>query len=277
VARGEVVTGFQTCFFTADGECLEMEINGNILERQGKILGLQLIVRDISVRKQMELNLRQSLQARKQTENATIMALARLSEYRDITPNNHLERVREYTRLLGEKLAGQSKYKNQLEADTLSDLFMASVLHDIGMVGIPDTVLYKSERLSSEEQELIRQHTVLGGEVIKAMETPGETSGFLKYAKSIAYFHHEKWDGSGYPFGLKGQEIPLPARIVSLVDAYEEMTCEREFTKCEQTSHEQAVDAIVKKSGLDFDPVVVEAFLFQEKEFNHVREMLGAA
>ncbi len=275
VARGEVVAGFSTRFFTADGECLEVEINGNILERQGEVLGLQLIVRDISVRKQMELDLLQSLQVRKQTENATILALARLSEYRDIAPNNHLERIREYTRLLGERLAGQSEYQHHLEANMLSDLFMASVLHDIGMVGIPDAILCKSEKLSSEEQELIRQHTVLGGDVIKAMETSGESSGFLKYAKSIAYFHHEKWDGSGYPFGFKGQEIPLPARIVSLADAYEKMTCERDSTKCEQVSHEQAVDAIVKRSGLDFDPVVVEAFLFQEKEFSHVREMLA--
>lgn len=275
VARGEVVVGFQTSFHATDGDSLDVEINGNILERQGKVIGLQLIIRDISVRKQMEQDLRQSLQMKKQTENATIMALARLSEYRDITPNNHLERIREYTRLLGEELSRRPECQNELGGNTVSDLFMASVLHDIGMVGIPDAVLFKSGGLTDGEQEQIRQHTVLGGDVIKAMETSDETSGFLKYAKSIAYFHHEKWDGSGYPFGFVGNEIPLPARIVSLADAYEEMTCEREPGGNGKKSHQQAVNAIIEGSGHHFDPVVVDAFLAREEEFDSIRETFG--
>jgi PAS domain S-box-containing protein len=274
VARGEVVTGFQTRFFTVDGESLDVEINGNILERQSKVLGLQLIIRDISVRKQMEQELRQSLLMKKQTENATIMALARLSEYRDITPNNHLERIREYTRLLGEELSRRPECQNELGGNTVPDLFMASVLHDIGMVGMPDTILFKDGNLTDEEQEQIRQHTVLGGDVIKAMETSDETSGFLKYAKSIAYFHHEKWDGSGYPFGFIGNEIPLPARIVSLADAYEEMTCESGYGGNGKKSHQQAVNAIIEGSGHAFDPMVVDAFLALEDEFARIREAL---
>lgn len=274
VSRGKVVSGFETRFLTAEDDYYEVEINGNLLKRKDKLTGLQLIIRDISVRKQMEQDLRKNLQLKKQTENATIMALARLSEYRDITPVNHLERMREYTRLLGEELSKRADWQNEIGVNTVADLTMASVLHDIGMVGISDTVLYETGELTAAQQEQIRQHTVFGGDVIKAMETADETSGFLKFAKSIAYFHHEKWDGSGYPFGFAAQDIPLPARIVALADAYEEMTCDRGEGGREKKSHQQAVKVIVEGSGQAFDPVIVDAFLAQEEEFDTIRQTM---
>ncbi|HEB70489.1 MAG TPA: PAS domain S-box protein [Desulfobulbus sp.] len=274
VARGEVVNGYQTRLYRTDGESFDVEINGNKLERQGKVLGLQLIIRDISMRKQMEQELRRSLQVRKQTENATIMALARLSEHRDITPYRHLARIREYSRLLAEELAGRPEFKDQLGGNVVSDLSMGSVLHDIGKVGIPDTVLFKRGPLTNEELDLIRQHTVFGGDVIKSMETPDETSGFLESAKNIAYFHHEKWDGSGYPFGLVGQEIPLAARIVALADAYEAMTSSRQYDR--QLSHQQAMHAVIQEVNSHFDPSVVDAFLAREQDFEHILSTLGS-
>ncbi len=273
VARGEVVNGYQTRLHREDGESFDVEINGNKLERQGKVLGLQLIIRDISMRKEMEQELRQSLLVRKQTENAAIMALARLSEHRDITPYRHLARIRAYSRLLAEELAGRPEYQDQLGGNVVSDLSMGSVLHDIGKVGIPDTVLFKKGNLTNEELDLIRQHTIFGGDVIKSMETPDETSGFLESAKNIAYFHHEKWDGSGYPFGLVGEEIPLAARIVALADAYESMTSSRQYNK--QLSHQQAMHAIIQEVGHHFDPSVVDAFLAREQEFDYVHSSLG--
>jgi len=274
VARGEVVNGYQTRLHRTDGESFDVEINGNKLERQGKVLGLQLIIRDISMRKEMEQELRQSLLVRKQTENAAIMALARLSEHRDITPYRHLARIRAYSRLLAEELASRPEYQDQLSGNAISDLSMGSVLHDIGKVGIPDAVLFKRGSLANEELDLIRQHTVFGGDVIKSMETPDETSGFLESAKNIAYFHHEKWDGSGYPFGLVGEEIPLAARIVALADAYEAMTSTRRYDR--QLSHQQAMHAIIQEAGQHFDPSVVDAFLAREQEFDHVLSTLGS-
>ncbi len=274
VARGEVVNGYQTRLHRTDGESFDVEINGNKLERQGKVHGLQLIIRDISMRKEMEQELRQSLLVRKQTENAAIMALARLSEHRDITPYRHLARIREYSRLLAEELATRPECQDQLGGNVVSDLSMGSVLHDIGKVGIPDTVLFKRGPLTNEELDLIRQHTVFGGDVIKSMETPDETSGFLESAKNIAYFHHEKWDGSGYPFGLVGEEIPLAARVVALADAYEAMTSSRQYDR--QLSHQQAMHAVIQEASRHFDPLVVDAFLASEQEFDHVLSTLGS-
>lgn len=275
VARGEVVSGYQTRLKNSRGESLDVEINGNKLERQGKESSLQLIIRDITMRKNMEQEVRRNLLVRKQTENAAIMALARLSEHRDITPYRHLARIREYSRLLAEELAAHPKYQEQLSGNTVSDLAMGSVLHDIGKVGIPDVVLFKKGTLTSEELDLIRQHTVFGGDVIKAMEAPEETSGFLEAAKNIAYFHHEKWDGTGYPFGLVGEEIPLAARIVALADAYEAMTTSTPYNTLR--SHQQAMFSLIQESNHHFDPLVVDAFVAREKEFAAIHHTLGSA
>ena len=275
IARGENISGYQAKLQTIEGRSFDVEINGNKLERRGRLIGLQLIIRDISVRRRMEQELHRGLLMRKQTENAAIMALARLSEHRDITPNNHLERIREYSRLLAEELALRPEYRNQLGESDVSDLAMASVLHDIGKVGVPDDILFKSGMLNKKERDITRQHTLLGGDVIKAMETSaGSSGGFLKYAKNIAYFHHERWDGSGYPFGLVGDEIPLAARIVALADAYEGMTSSQEFTR--KLTHQQAVHVVIQGAGQHFDPTIVDAFVARENEFNVACTLLKA-
>lgn len=266
VADGEVVGNYQVRLMGADGAQLEVEINGNKMEQGRRLIGLQLIIRDISVRKRMEEDVRKGLFVRKQTENATIMALARLSEYRDVTPKNHLKRIREYSRLLAEFLARKPEYQGKLGGSGVSDLAMASVLHDIGKVGIADDILFQSGPLSVQDQALTRQHTIFGGDVIKTMENSSEVdSGFLEYAKNIAYFHHEKWDGSGYPFGLIGREIPLEARIVALADAYESITSSTKYGK--QRSHKQAVHILIGEAGHHFDPDIVDAFVDCEQDF----------
>lgn len=273
VARGDVITNYQTRLIGTSGEHMDVEINGNKLERAGRLIGLQLIIRDISVRKRMEEEVRKGLFVRKQTENAAIMALARLSEYRDVTPKNHLKRIREYSRLLTQFLARKPEYQQRLGGSGVSDLAMASVLHDIGKVGIADDILFQSGPLSAKDMALTRQHTIFGGDVIKAMEKSSEVdSGFLAYAKNIAYFHHEKWDGRGYPFGLVGREIPLEARIVALADAYESMTSSG--IHGEQLSHQQAIHVLLQEAGHHFDPEIVDAFVACEQDFAAVRQSL---
>ncbi len=269
VADGEVVGNYQARLMGAGGVLLEVEINGNRMERDKRLIGLQLIIRDISVRKRMEEDVRKGLFVRKQTENATIMALARLSEYRDVTPKNHLKRIREYSRLLAEFLARKPEYQGKLGGSTVSDLAMASVLHDIGKVAITDDILFQSGPLSARDKALIRQHTIFGGDVVKAMEKSSDVdSGFLEYAKNIAYFHHEKWDGSGYPFGLVEREIPLEARIVALADAYESITSSGKYGK--QLSHKQAVQILIKEAGHHFDPDIVDVFVDCEQKFHQI-------
>ncbi len=269
LGRGESVVGFQLCLCTADGRQVDAEISGTLLKRNNQVLGLQLVVRDVSRRKKLEQELVQSLETVKMTETATILALARLSEHRDITPVKHLERIREYCTVLARELS-RSRHMGEQVSDTyIYNLRQAVVLHDIGKVSIPDAILMKRGQLTAEEEEICRRHTINGGDVIKAMEAQGEGSGFLAMAKSIAYFHHERWDGTGYPQGLKGKEIPLSSRIMAVADSYESMTSCTLYR--EIYSHRQALEAIVLGAGYQYDPVVVEAFVARQRDFDRIR------
>ncbi len=267
--RGEAVVGFQVRLCIADGRQVDFEISGTLLRRNRQVLGLQLVVRDVSRRKLLEQELVRSLETVKMTETATILALARLSEHRDITPGKHLERIREYCTVLASELARSRELREHVSASYIYNLRQAVVLHDIGKVSIPDAILMKRGELTAAEQEICRRHTINGGDVIKAMEAQSEGSGFLAMAKSIAYFHHERWDGTGYPQGLKGKEIPLSSRIMAVADSYESMTSCTLYR--EMYSHQQAVEAIVCGAGYQYDPLVVEAFVARQRDFDRIR------
>ncbi len=221
--RGESVSGLRLDLRTSDGTPVAAEISGALLERDGAPAA-QLLLRDISPRLECEARLLASLDRQRTTESAAILALARLSEQRDLTPGRHLERIREYCRLIGEQLAGRSGGSAPCTPSFLHALQQAALLHDIGKVGISDAILFKTGPLTGLEEEVLRNHTLTGGDVLKAMAAEARVGSFLSLAKNIAYFHHERWDGSGYPYGLRGEAIPLEARILHLADAYEEMT-----------------------------------------------------
>ena len=155
----------------------------------------------------------------------------------------------------------------------IQNLYQGAILHDIGKVGIADNILGKTGPLSEYEEEALRNHTLSGGDVIKAMEEEAKGSGFLALAKNIAYFHHERWDGQGYPYGLQGGEIPLEARIVALADTYEELTASLELAV--RLPHQQAMEHIVRSAGQQFDPVVVEAFVARQDDFDRIRVQLA--
>jgi putative two-component system response regulator len=152
----------------------------------------------------------------------------------------------------------------------IDDIYQSSILHDIGKVGIPDAVLLKPGELTAQEFEVIKCHTRFGGDALAAIEAQIEGRSFLQLGKEIAYHHHEKWDGSGYPGGLKGREIPLAARIVAVADVYDALTSKR-FYK-EAFSHEKARQIISELGGSHFDPEVVDAFLSLETKFDRIRE-----
>ena len=271
--REAPVSGCQMTLEDRKGAVVEVEISGVLLRRAGKVLGVQLVVRDIGIRKHLEAVLIQSLKKVKQTENAAILALAKLSEYRDITPGNHLERIREYCRILAVELSRRAEFQEEITPEYLQNLHQGAILHDIGKVAIADDILGKSGALSDQEEEMLRNHTLKGGDVIKAMEEEAGGSGFLALAKSIAYFHHERWDGNGYPYGLRGEEIPLAARIMSLADAYEELTIALGGNSA--FSHQEAQETIVRSAGARFDPVVVEAFVAGQRAFDEIRVQLA--
>ena len=223
----------------------------------------------INKRKKAEMDLLESYRKLQNARMATILGLAKLAEYRDEGTGTHLERIREYAKLIAEALAKNPKYAGHITPEYVDDIYQSSILHDIGKVGIPDAILLKPAKLSDEEFDVIKRHTILGGDAIKAIEAKIEGQSFLALGKEIAYNHHEKWDGSGYPRGLSKESIPLSARIIALADVYDALTTRR-FYK-EAFSHKRSRQMIVELKGTHFDPEVVDVFLALEDEFNRIR------
>lgn len=268
--RGESFPDYPVTFLLPGYYPLIVEIKASLLQRDDQRMGIQLVMRDIRVRLQLENEVVSSLKTAQLTEEAAILALAKLSEYRGGQSGMHLERVREYSRLIASALARSTPYQDQVDATFVNDIYHASVLHDIGKVSIADTLLRKTGPLTELEQDLVRNHTIAGGDVIKEMEGMGHGSAFLSMAKSIAYFHHERWDGQGYPHGLAGEEIPLAARILSIADTYDELSCPVNESFSREV-HRSAVHEIVQNSGKMFDPVIVNAFVQCKQEIYNVR------
>lgn len=199
-------------------------------------------------------------------QDVTILAMASLAETRDNETGNHIRRTQHYVKALAEALKTHPRFASQLDDDTIALLFKSAPLHDIGKVGIPDHILLKPGRYEPAEFAIMKRHPALGLEAIKHAEQQlGTTVEFLKLAKEIAYGHHEKWDGSGYPQGLVGEAIPLSARLMALADVYDALISRRVYK--EGMPHEQAAAIIAEGRGSHFDPDVVDAFLQIEQTF----------
>ena len=226
----------------------------------------------INKRKQAERDLLDSYRKLQNARMATILGLAKLAEYRDEGTGTHLERIREYAKIIAQELAKNIKYRNVITPDYIENIYQSAILHDIDKVGIPDAVLLKPDKLTDKEFEIIKRHTILGGDAIKAIEYRIEGRSFLEMGKEIAYNHHEKWDGSGYPAGLKGDEIPLSARIVALADVYDALTTERFYKRA--YTHEKSSQIIIDLKAIHFDPAIVDVFLQLEDEFKRIRQEL---
>jgi putative two-component system response regulator len=192
-------------------------------------------------------------------QDITVMALTKVAEFRDTETGDHLVRMRSYTQIVAEQLSRNGSYAEQIDERFLEDIHRASPLHDIGKVGISDAILLKPARLTPDEFETMKQHTVIGANILDHVAFGAPDISFLGMAVSVARFHHERFDGSGYPVGLRGREIPLPARIVALADAYDAITSSRPYKTAQPAA--VARDLIRQDSGSHFDPVVVEAFL----------------
>jgi putative two-component system response regulator len=203
-----------------------------------------------------------------ESRDLLIFAMAKLAESRDNETGAHLERMREYSRLLAEELTRWPKFSTTIDGDYVQLLYLTSPLHDIGKVGIPDAVLLKPGRLTPEEFEVMKTHTLLGGETLKSVANSRPEAEFLTMAEDIALTHHEHYSGAGYPHGLKGEEIPLSGRIVAVADVYDALTSRRVYKPA--YSHETARSIIIEGSGTQFDPDVVKAFLNREADFIEV-------
>lgn len=267
---GKSVKAFD-CEFNKDDQVLFIEASVSMLQdSKDEPTGFRGIIRDRTEKKKLEMNLIESYKNLQEARAATILGLAKLAEYRDEGTGTHLERIREYAKMLAQEMRKIPKYVDYVTPEYIDDIFQSSILHDIGKVGIPDAILLKPGRLTPEEFEVIKRHTTFGGDAIRAIESRIKESSFLFMGKEIAYNHHEKWDGSGYPRGLKGDEIPLSARIVALADVYDALTTKR-FYK-EAYTHEKSKQIILDLKQIHFDPQVVDAFVKLENAFDRLRE-----
>jgi putative two-component system response regulator len=205
-----------------------------------------------------------------ETRDMAIFMMAKLAESRDPETGQHLERVQRYSRALAEELARTPKYANVIDGDYLRLIFQTSPLHDIGKVGTPDHILLKPGRLTREEFEIMKQHTSLGAQTLDLALEKYPQASFLIMARDIAIAHHEKYDGSGYPNGLSGEDIPLAARIVALADVFDALTSVRVYK--DAFSIEKTKEVIIEGRGQHFDPDVVDAFLKIEHRFLEIKK-----
>ncbi len=260
-----------------------------LLNKQGKVLTLSLALtpmmgsdQDImgvlwvgldvsdSVRQNREIvNL---LNEVRKTQDVAIFTLAKLTESRGEETGSHLMRIQAYCRVLCNRLAKKPGYENIMDPKFVDDLTRSSVLHDIGMVAMPDSILWSPHRLHPKEIELLTHHPMVGGKALEeAVKKLGENS-FLTIAMEVAYYHHEHWDGTGYPFSKSGEDIPISARILSIVDAYDNLTTARSNKKA--LNHEEAVAVIVSEKGAKYDPDIIDVFQEIADEFAEIRSTI---
>jgi putative two-component system response regulator len=204
-------------------------------------------------------------------QSATITALCTLAEMRDNETGNHIHRTRNYVRLLAERLRDHPRFREELNDDTIQLLYISAPLHDIGKVGIPDAILLKPGRLTPAEWEIMKRHAEYGRDAIAQAETRfGETGLFMRYAREIAYGHHERWNGTGYPQGLADDAIPISARLMAVADVYDALISKRVYKPA--FPHAQAVEMIASERGQYFDPDIVDAMLAVADEFHCIAQ-----
>ena len=203
----------------------------------------------------------------------TIFSLAKLAQSRDDDTGKHLERVQQYCYILAQKLAQDSPYEKQIDDIFIKNTVNASILHDIGKVAISDLILLKPGKLTDEEFAEMKKHTSMGAQTLSEVHSKFGHNSFIEIGKLMANYHHERWDGKGYPEGLKGEEIPLAARIMAIADVYDAISTKRVYK--DAFPQEKCIAIIAEGRGTQFDPIIVDAFLEMVNTFNKIREELS--
>ncbi len=239
----------------------------------------QLLVRHARMWLQDQNHALEAEVARRLRENeliqaVSIRALAHLAETRDNETGNHIERTQSYVRLLATHLAKLPRFSGTLTSQYIETLARSAPLHDIGKVGIPDSILLKPGKLTPEEREIMKTHTLLGSDAIALAEKDINSSvDFLRHAKEIVRWHHERWDGKGYPDGLSGEEIPVSARIMALADVFDALISKRVYKEAYPFSEVRKI--IASERGRQFDPEIIDVFLAHCAEFEAIALHFG--
>lgn len=205
------------------------------------------------------------------SRHVAVFMMAKLAESRDPDTGQHLERIRDYSWLLAKRLAPEY---SEITPEFIDDIYHTSPLHDIGKVGIPDSILLKPGPLTEAEFEIMKTHTTIGAATLDAALREYPDANYFKFAREITIAHHEKYDGTGYPHGLRGQSIPLSGRIVALADVYDALTSQRPYKQA--YDHQRAKGIILERRG-HFDPMVLSVFFTLEEEFLAIKETMVAS
>ena len=224
-----------------------------------------VLIRRIETHIETDRLIKESQRAVRKIHNATISVIADMVESRDKVTGGHIERTQKYLELLLNEVIRTGIYSDEISNWNLSLLLPSAQLHDLGKISISDVILNKPGKLTSEEFDIIKQHCSEGEWIIDRIIEKTENDEFLLYAKRFAGYHHEKWDGNGYPRSLKDEEIPLEGRLMAIADVYDALLSERPYKK--PFAHEEAVETIREDSGTHFDPMLVEAFLNVAEDF----------
>lgn len=219
--------------------------------------------------KNLESQVINKMQEIYEAQLSTIFAISKLAESRDDDTGKHIERVSTYSKILAEFLLNSINNNYKIDEIFCKNIYYSSSLHDIGKIAIPDNVLLKTGKLDSREYEIIKTHTTIGANNLKEVLKMYPNNSFITMGVEIAQNHHEHWDGSGYPSGLKHEKIPLSARIVAIVDVYDALCSERVYKKA--LSHEDALSFIKEKSGIYFDPYLVDIFISHSNIFENIK------
>ncbi|MEJ2635563.1 MAG: response regulator [Calditrichia bacterium] len=241
-----------------------------IRNEESQVFAYAGLFKDVSGQRQVEQALINSLQQMNFAQEAIIFGLARLAEHRDSDTGFHLERIRNYCRLLAEQLMRRHMYPDVINGSFIQMLYRTAPLHDIGKVGIPDYILLKTEKLTEPEFEIMKSHTTIGFNTLNSILKQYGEMDFLKMGIEITHCHHERWDGTGYPQGLKEEEIPVSARILSIADVYDALTTERSYK--EAYTHELTLDIMKKDHGKHFAPDILDVFIESSEMFDKIRE-----
>jgi putative two-component system response regulator len=263
----EIVKGFEAGgvdYITKPFQIKEVKAR---VEAHLKIRGLQLELE--SHNRHLEDIVQVKVRELIASQMSTIFALAKLAEARDDSTGRHLERTQIYGRRLAGALREMEPFGELIDDAFVETIFHASPLHDIGKIGIPDAIVLKPGKLTAEEFEIMKTHTLIGAQTLEAVRAAHPRNEFLGMSIAIARCHHERWDGSGYPLGLSRESIPLPARIMSVGDVYEILRSPRPYKAA--LSHDESVRIIGEGSGIQFDPFVVKAFLDLADDFRAMR------
>jgi putative two-component system response regulator len=256
--------------------CKPVHPEGLQLTVAGVLRRRQLELRVAKVRDQIDSTIETRLSDVARVRRALLGAMCRMGEFRDAEPHAHPERVARYSRAIARRLSVSSPYAPAVDEAFMQNVFECAPLHDIGKVGVPDGVLLKPTRLAPAEMSIMQTHATIGRDICQTVkrEIDGNGSGFIDMAIEITGCHHERWDGEGYPQGLKGADIPLSARIVGLADFYDACRSATVY-RAEPLPRESVLALVEKWTGARFDPAVVSAFRLCDAEAREIEASAG--